>query len=402
MLNQESKQSNFEVPKKMLAQVIRQNRLGDPIKAFQMEEINVPEIEEDEVLVKVICAGLNYNNVWAALGKPIDVIAYRKQKGSSDNFHIGGSDASGIVVKKGKLADNVMLGDEVVIHAGFWSESDPWVLNGGDPILSDTCQAWGYETNFGSFAEYTKVKSHQCLKKSKNLSWEESSVYMLSGATVFRMLTNWKPNHLKEKEVVLIWGGSGGLGVYAIQVVNLLGGVPIVVVNSKEKLEFCLSLGAKAGIIRDDFSHWGSLNQANINEKNRRAEYRKFEKKFLEIANGIFPSIVLEHPGEMTLPTSLQICKKGGLVVTCGATSGYLGSFDLRHLWMFQKRIQGSHYANLEQCMEFNSLMDQKKIRPVISEIFNFEETGLAHSIMYKNQHKPGNMVIRIGNQKSN
>ncbi|HNH09142.1 MAG TPA: alcohol dehydrogenase catalytic domain-containing protein, partial [Leptospiraceae bacterium] len=100
------------VPKKMHAQVIRQNRFGEPTNAFQVEQIDIPELAPDEVLVGVMAAGVNYNNVWAALGYPVDVIGARMKKGEKEDFHIGGSDASGIVYKVGSNVKNVKVGDE--------------------------------------------------------------------------------------------------------------------------------------------------------------------------------------------------------------------------------------------------------------------------------------------------
>jgi crotonyl-CoA carboxylase/reductase len=79
-----------EVPEKMLAQVIRQDRFGDPRTAFQIEEIDVPEIKPYEVLIGVMAAGINYNNVWAARGIPIDVIRIRQKMGEPYDFHIRG------------------------------------------------------------------------------------------------------------------------------------------------------------------------------------------------------------------------------------------------------------------------------------------------------------------------
>src|SRR5262245_14900818 len=109
-----------EVPKQMLAQVIRQDRLGPPTSAFRPEEIQVPEIGPHEVLVGVMAAGINFNNVWAAQGIPIDVIAERQRAGAPEDFHVGGSDASGVVYAVGDEVGDVQVGDEVVIHHGWW------------------------------------------------------------------------------------------------------------------------------------------------------------------------------------------------------------------------------------------------------------------------------------------
>jgi len=122
-----------QVPKRMYAQVIRQERFGVPTKAFQVEQIEVPDIAEDEVLVYVMAAGINYNNVWAGLGIPVDVIKARQKAGEKEPFHIGGSDASGIVFKVGSDVRNVKVGDHVVIHCGMWDRNDPMVKAGIDP-----------------------------------------------------------------------------------------------------------------------------------------------------------------------------------------------------------------------------------------------------------------------------
>ena len=125
-----------EVPPKMHAFMVRQDRFGKPIDAWKSEVIDVPEIGAKDVLVYVMATGINYNNVWAALGYPVDVIATRQKKGEPETFHAGGSDASGIVYKVGDQVSNVQVGDEVVIHSGTWQDNDPWVLSGKDPMLA--------------------------------------------------------------------------------------------------------------------------------------------------------------------------------------------------------------------------------------------------------------------------
>ena len=71
---------------------------------------------------------------------------------------------------------------------------------------------WGYETNWGSFAQFTRVQAHQCLPKPKHLTWEAAAAYMLVGATAYRMLMGWPPHQVETGDVVLVWGGAGGLG----------------------------------------------------------------------------------------------------------------------------------------------------------------------------------------------
>jgi crotonyl-CoA carboxylase/reductase len=108
------------------------------------------------------------------------------------------------------------------------------------------------------------------------------------------------------------------------------------------------------------------------------------------------PRIVFEHPGEDTIPTSIFVCDTGGMVVICAGTSGYNAVVDLRYLWMRQKRLQGSHFANDEQSAAFNQLVVDGRIDPCLSETFEFTEIGTAHQLMSENRHPVGNMAALV------
>lgn len=387
------------VPEYMYAQVLRQNRYGPPCSAYQIEEVKVPEIGDDEVLIAVMAAGLNYNSVWAATGYPMDMIQVMQlRKESTLDFQIAGSDCSGIVYKIGSNVTNVKVGDEVVIQAGWFDSNDPWVKKGGDPVFAISARAWGYETSWGSFAQFCKVKEFQCVPKPKHLDWDAAAVYMLSGATVYRMLFKYDPHVVKPGDVVLIWGGAGGLGTMAIQMVNMAGGIPVAVVNSEEKMKFCADMGALV-INRSEYDHWGALTHDMLQPEVQeawRSKAKKFLKKILELTGGRLPRIVLEHPGEDTMPTSLFVCDRDGMVVTCAGTTGYLASFDVRYLWLQRKRLQGSHFANPDECHEFNRLIIGEKIKPVHTGTVCLHELPNELQKMYENKHM-GNMAIRVG-----
>jgi crotonyl-CoA carboxylase/reductase len=388
-----------ELPEYMYAQTLRQNRYNIPSKAFEIEKIKVPDIKDDEVLVAVMAAGLNYNSVWAATGYPMDMIQLMQlRKETDDDFQIIGSDCSGIVYKVGANVKNVCVGDEVVIQAGWYESEDPFVKKGGEVCFAPSARAWGYETSWGSFAQFCKVKYPMCIPKPKHLNWDEAAVYMLSGATVYRMLCKYEPHTVKAGDVVLIWGGAGGLGTMAIQFTKLGGGIPVAVVNSDDKKEFCEAMGALA-INRSDYDHWGSLESDMLKPEAQeiwRGKVKKFLKKIMELTGGKLPKIVLEHPGEATMPTSIFVCDRNGMVVTCAGTSGYLGSFDIRYLWLQRKRLQGSHFAEPYECHEFNQLVMDKKINPVLGQTVSFHEIPTALQGMYENTHK-GNIAIKIG-----
>lgn len=395
-----------ETPKKMYAQVVRQDRFGEPKNAFQQEAVEIPSLEPDEVLVYVMAAGVNYNNVWAALGVPVDVIKPRAKDPfwkDESGFHVGGSDASGIVWKVGSAVKNLKVGDEVVIHCGQWKQDEASVKAGNDPMYSPSFRIWGYENNWGSFAQFTKVQDHQCLPKPKHLSWEESAAYMLVGATAYRMLHGWPEHKVREGDVVLIWGGTGGLGSMAIQIVTAAGGVPIAVVGGDDKIDFCKKLGAKGAINRKNFNHWGMLPHWKDTEKyNQWAQGAKaFGKAIWDVlGEKKSPRIVFEHPGEETVPTSIFVCDTGGMVVICAGTSGYNATIDLRYHWMRQKRFQGSHFANDDQAKGFNDLVLANKIDPCLSQTFEFAETGTCHQLMRENKHPAGNMAILVNAKK--
>jgi crotonyl-CoA carboxylase/reductase len=388
------------VPREMYAQVIRPERFGEPTKAFQVEKVPVPELAPDEVLVCVMAAGINYNNVWASLGVPVDVVKVHARGGDTTGFHIGGSDASGVVYAVGKDVTTHKVGDQVVIHCGVWDRNDAAVKAGGDPMFAPSFQIWGYETNWGSFAQFTKVQAHQCLPKPKHLSWDAAAAYMLVGATAYRMLMAWPPHTVRPNDVVLVWGGSGGLGSQAIQIAKAQGAIPIAVVSGEDKFEFCKSLGARGCINRKKFDHWGMLPHWKDTAAYDKwaAGARAFGKALWDaLGERRSPRIVFEHPGEDTIPTSIFVCDTGGMVVICAGTTGYNATVDLRYLWMRQKRFQGSHFANDEQAKGLNDLVVAGKVDPCLGKTFGFLEIPLAHQLMYENRHPAGNMACLVG-----
>lgn len=388
-----------EIPSRMYAQVIRPERLGEPRDAFKVEAIDVPAIGPDDALVLVMAAGINYNNVWAARGVPIDVCKVHAKFDEPDDFHIGGSDASGIVYAVGDRVTNVAVGDRVTIHCGQWDIHAPEIVAGLDPMFHASFRIWGYETNWGSFAQFTKVQAHQCMPKAPHLTWEQAAAPTLVGATAYRMLHGWPPNVVKPGEAVLIWGGAGGLGSMAIQLVAAAGGLPVAVVSSPDKFEHCRQLGAVGVIDRSEFDHWGMLPHWTDTEGYAvwMEGAKKFGKAFWDALGAkSSPTIVFEHPGEATVPTSIFMCETGGMVVICAGTSGYNAVADLRYLWMRQKRFQGSHFANEEQSYAFNQLVVDGVVDPCLSETFSFEGISTAHQVMSENKHGEGNMAALV------
>ena len=386
------------VPKSMHAFLVRQDRFGEPRTAWQREIIPVPAIGPRDVLVYVMATGINYNNVWAALGYPVDVIAERQKKGEPETFHAGGSDASGIVWAIGTEVDNVAVGDEVVVHSGWWEPNDPWVLSGKDPMLAPSTRIWGYQTNYGSYCQFARAQSHQCQPKPKHLTWEQAGCYMLCASTAYRMLMGWAPNIPEKGDPVLVWGAAGGLGAMALQITSALGGKAVAVISDEAKRQFCLDHGAVGVINRKNFDHWGRMpDTGHADWKTWSNGARAFGKAFWEaLGERRNPRIVFEHPGEATLPTSCFVCDIGGMVVICAGTTGYNVTLDLRYHWMMQKRFQGSHLANDQQASAVNQLVIDGKVDPCLSGTWSFDEIGIAHQLMRDNAHPYGNMACLV------
>ena len=380
------------VPKQMYAWAIRRDRHGDPDTAMQVEVVDTPMVDSHEVLVMVMAAGVNYNGVWAALGEPISVFDVHKEP-----YHIAGSDAASIVWAVGRKVTRFKVGDEAVVHCNQ-DDGDDEECNGGDPMFSTSQRIWGYETPDGSFAQFTRVQAQQVMHRPKHLTWEESACYILTMATAYRMLFGHRPHILRPGHNVLVWGASGGLGSMAVQLIATAGANAIGVISDDDKRDFVLGLGAKGVINRKNFNCWGQLPPVNGDGfGDYMKEVRKFGKAIWEFTGkGNDVDFVFEHPGEATFPVSCNIVKRGGMVVFCAGTTGFNLTMDARFVWMRQKRIQGSHFANLKQASQANQLVIERRVDPCMSEVFSWEDIPEAHMKMLRNQHKPGNMAVLI------
>ncbi|HET7417926.1 MAG TPA: crotonyl-CoA carboxylase/reductase [Solirubrobacterales bacterium] len=381
------------LPETMKAWVVREDRQGEPKDAFQVEEIEVPEPGPFEVIVRVMAAGVNFNGVWTALGKPVSVFGFGDHP--EYGHHIGGSDGSGIVWKVGAGITRWKPGDEVVLGSIQVSYEDVEV-HGLDMLAAPSLLAWGYETTWGSFAQFAKVQAHQLFPRPRNLSWAEASSYGVGYFTAYRML--YSQCDLQPGQNVLIWGAAGGLGVFATQLCKLAGANAVGVVSSDEKGELVKHLGAVDYINRSEFGEMMRTRENRADpaaDKERFKATRAFAKRVKEIL-GAAPDVVFEHVGRETFPTSVFVAKPFGKIVICGATSGFDLDFDARYLWMRQKQILGSHYANPYECMQANQLMAEGKVRPVLWKAMDFDSVPEVHQLMYENKHL-GKIAILVG-----
>ncbi len=362
----------------------------DPRKSLHLDDVPVPELAPGEALVAVMASAINYNTVWTSIFEPVSTFGFLERYGRLSEYskrhdlpyHVVGSDLAGVVLRTGPGVTAWQPGNEVVAHCLSVELESP---DGHDDTMMDPQQRiWGFETNFGGLAELAIVKSNQLMPKPDHLSWEEAASPGLVNSTAYRQLVSKNGANMKQGDVVLIWGASGGLGSYATQMALNGGALPVCVVSSPEKADIVRSLGAEHVIDRsaEDYKFWKDENTQDP------TEWKRFGKKIRELTGGEDPDIVFEHPGRETFGASVYVARKGGTIITCASTSGYLHQYDNRYLWMNLKQIKSSHFANYREAWEANRLIDKGLIHPTLSKVYPLAETGQAALDVHRNAHQ--------------
>jgi len=362
----------------------------DPRKALHVEEVPTPELGPGEALVAVMASSVNYNTVWTSIFEPVSTFGFLSRYGRLNDltkkhdlpYHVVGSDLAGVVVRVGAGVNRWKPGDEVVAHCLSVELEDP---AGHDDTMMDPQQRiWGFETNFGGLAELSLVKSNQLMPKPAHLTWEEAACPGLVNSTAYRQLVSHNGANMKQGDVVLIWGASGGLGSYATQMALNGGAIPVCVVSSPEKAEIVRSMGADLVIDRsaEQYRFWKD------EETQDPKEWQRLGAKIRELTGGDDSDIVFEHPGRETFGASVYVARRGGTIVTCASTSGFLHQYDNRYLWMNLKRIVGSHFANYREAWEANRLIDRGLVHPTLSKTYAMDDVGQAAYDVHRNLHQ--------------
>ncbi len=361
----------------------------DPAKSVHVADVPTPELAPDEAYVAVMASSINFNTVWTSIFEPLPTFGFLDRFARESVWaarhardeHVIGSDGAGVVLRVGSAVRNWKPGDKVTIHCNHVDDQDPTAHD--DSMLGSNQRIWGFETNFGGLAELTIVKANQLMPKPKHLSWEESSVNALCNSTSYRMLVNANGARMKQGDVVLVWGASGGIGGYAVQYVLNGGGIPVGVVSTPEKAELLHEMGVEAVINRreQDYRFW--KDERTQDER----EWRRFGGDIRALV-GEDPDIVFEHPGRSTMGASIYVARRGGTIVTCAATAGYMVEFDNRHFWMKLKRLISSHFANYAEAWAANRLVSMGKIQPLLSDVYDLDHVGVAARKIHRNEHE--------------
>jgi crotonyl-CoA reductase len=361
----------------------------DPRKSLHIQDTELPELAPDEAVIAVMASSINFNTVWTSIFEPLPTFAFLKRLGKESvwgkrhdqPFHVIGSDASGVVLRVGSAVRNWKPGDRVVVHCNYVDDQDPSAHD--DSMLATNQRIWGFESNYGGLAELAIVKANQIMPKPKHLTWEEAAVNALCNSTSYRMLVSRHAAGMKQGDAVLVWGASGGLGGYAVQYVLNGGGTPVGVVSSPDKVELLHELGVEHVIDRKaaGYKFWSDEHTQD------EGEWRRLGKDIRSMV-GRDVDIVFEHPGRQTFGASVFVAARGGTIVTCAATSGYMIEYDNRHLWMKLKRIVSSHFANYAEAWAANQLIAEGKVQPILSAVYPLDQTGEAAYQVHHNLHE--------------
>jgi crotonyl-CoA reductase len=361
----------------------------DPRRSVHIGEVPTPELAPDEVYLAVMASSLNFNTVWSSLFEPVSTFGPMARLARESEwarrhdqpYQVIGSDASGVVLRVGSAVRAWKPGDRVTVHCNHLDDQDP--SSHDDSMMGNNQRIWGYETNFGGLADLSVVKANQLMPKPAHLTWEEAAVNALCNSTSYRMLVSKNGAAMKQGDVVLIWGATGGIGAYATQYVLNGGGIPVCVVSSADKADILRKMGVEHIIDRAAAGYQFWKDEHTHDE----SEWRRLGKDIRDLC-GEDPDIVFEHPGRSTFGASMYVTKKGGTVVTCAATSGFMMEFDNRYFWMRLKKLVGSHFANYKESYEANRLIAKGMIHPVMSQVFDLEQTGEAAYQMHHNMHE--------------
>ncbi len=190
----------------------------DPRKSLHVGDVATPELAPDEAFVAVMASAINFNTVWTSIFEPLSTFGFLDRLGRESawgarhalDHHVVGSDGAGVVLKVGSAVRNWKPGDRVTLHCNYVDDQDP--SSHDDSMLGANQRIWGFESNFGGLADLTLVKANQLMPKPAHLSWEEAAINALCNSTAYRMLVSRNGAEMKQGDVVLVWGASGGSG----------------------------------------------------------------------------------------------------------------------------------------------------------------------------------------------
>ncbi|HEY3094252.1 MAG TPA: zinc-binding dehydrogenase [Nitrososphaera sp.] len=325
----------------------------DPTQVVKIEDIDVPMIKPNEVLIKVESSSYNYNDLWAIWGEPI----------KTPLPHISGSDVAGTVVEVGSDVHKLKVGDRVASHSNMSCRVCDACTSGREYDCGER-SIWGFQTGplWGGFSQYTHLPEVNVVKIADNVSFNDAAAVSMVGMTSWHMLVG--RAKIKPGQLVLIMGGSSGVGMVGIQIAKLYNCTVIATAGTKEKMDKCIEIGA-------DYT-------VNHREADWYKKVREINKKLGQ--SGV--DVVFEHIGKSTFPQEVGLLKMGGTLVATGATTGYDSTIDLRFLFFKGTNLLGSTQGTKAELEDVMYWVSKGKIKPVIDTVLPFSDMVQGHTMM--------------------
>jgi alcohol dehydrogenase len=322
----------------------------DPTKVVKIEDIDVPKLKSNEVLIKVESASYNYNDLWAIWGDPV----------KTPLPHISGSDVAGTVVEIGEDTTKFKVGDRVVSHSNMSCRICEQCTAGREYDCKER-SIWGFQSGplWGGFAQYTHLPEVNVAKLPENVSFEDAAAISMVGMTAWHMLVG--RARIIPGQTVLIMGGTSGVGMAGIQIAKLYNCNVIATAGNQQKMDKCLELGAD--------------NVVNHREADWYKKVREITKK-----EGV--DVVFEHIGKNVFPQEVGLLKMGGTLVATGATTGYDSTLDLRYLFFKGTNLLGSTQGTKAELEQVIYWLDKNKIKPLIATTLPFSNMVEGHVMM--------------------
>lgn len=327
----------------------------EPAKVVKIEDVDMPKIKSNEVMVRIESSAYNYDDLWAMYGHPIKVPVP----------HISGSDAAGTIVSVGEDVTKFKAGERVAIHPNLSCRVCN-ACNTGREYDCDDRLVWGYQTGplWGGFSQYTHMPETNLVKIPDNLSFKDVAAISMVGMTSWHMIV--ARAKIQPRQTILVMGGGSGIGMASIQIAKLFNCTVIATAGNKEKSEKCYSLGADH-VVNHRLENW--------------------ERKVREITKKHGVDIIIEHIGKTHFPSEVRLLRKGGTLVSTGATTGYESTIDLRYLFFKGINILGSTQGTKAELDEVIYWTSRGKIKPIIDTVLSFGEVAKGLEMMASGDH---------------
>ena len=345
-----------------LMQAIVLDRHGGP-EVLEARSISAPRARPGEVVVDVHACALNRLDLWVRGGLPNLHVDYP---------HILGSDVAGVVRELGEGVDPSLLGREVVLNPGVSCGRCEMCLSGWDNLCPEY-RILGENTT-GGYAERIRVPAANLVAKPENLTMIEAAAFPLTFLTAWQMLV--ERARVGPGETVLVHAAGSGVGSAGLQIAKLFGARVVALASSDAKLDKARELGADA-TVRSDSNDWPKQVRALPGVGRRGVD------------------VVFEHVGQATWEHSIKLCRAGGRIVTCGASSGWDAATDLRHVFFRQIQILGSTMGSKASLHRIAALVGEGRLRPIVDRVFPLTAAADAHRYLDRREQF-GKVVLQV------